>query len=215
MDLLIFDLDGTLIDSKQDIVNSVNVARGRMGLLPLDAATVASYVGNGAPVLMRKAMGQGATEESIAESLRHFLEYYHENPLVYTTLYPGVREALDELLASGKRLAVLTNKPESISHQIVEGLGLSDHFFRVYGGDSFAERKPHPIAIQKLMEESGIEASGTVMVGDSSVDVQTARNAGVTACGVTYGFSPESLAQEPPDFLINDMRELSAYAGKA
>jgi len=212
MDLLIFDLDGTLIDSKQDIVDSVNVARRRMGLAPLDVETVASYVGNGAPVLMRRAMGPDASEEAIAESLRHFLEYYHENPLVHTTLYPGVREALDELHRAGKSLAVLTNKPETISHQIVDDLGLKDHFFRVYGGDSFPEKKPHPMAIQKLMEESGIPAKATVMVGDSYVDMRTARNAGVLACGVSYGFQPESLEKDPPDFLIDDMRELSRRA---
>ena len=212
MDLLIFDLDGTLIDSKHDIVAGVNAARAHMGLAPLDTETVASYVGNGAPVLMRKAMGPEATEEAIAAALRFFLDYYHANPLVHTVLYPGVREALDELYHAGKQMAVLTNKPENISKLIMNGLGLGEHFFRVYGGDSFAEKKPHPIGIRTLMEESGIGAGGTVMVGDSSVDMKTARNAGVIACGVSYGFAPETLAAEPPDFLIDDMRELTVRA---
>lgn len=212
MDLLIFDLDGTLIDSKIDIVNGVNVARTGMGLEPLDVATVASYVGNGAPMLMRRAMGAGASEEAIAESLRRFLEFYHANPLTHTTLYPGVREALDEMYHAGKLMAVLTNKPEAISKLIVNGLGLEKHFFRVYGGDSFPEKKPHPMAIEKLMEECGVGKGGTVMVGDSAVDVKTARNAGVMACGVSYGFQPETLQVEPPDLLVGDLRELAARA---
>ncbi len=209
MNLLIFDLDGTLIDSKQDIVDGVNAARAHMGLSPLDVATVASYVGHGAPVLMRKAMGADAPDADVKEALRFFIDYYHANPLEHTVLYPGVREALDELHGAGKTLAVLTNKPEAISKRIVDGLGLDSHFFRVYGGDSFVEKKPHPMAIDRLVEEAGVPKAATVMVGDSSVDIKTARNAGVAACGVSYGFQPESLQAEPPDFLIDDMRELS------
>ncbi|BDC51764.1 phosphoglycolate phosphatase [Bryobacterales bacterium F-183] len=213
MQLFIFDLDGTLIDSKLDIVAAVNAARDQMGLPGLATETIASYVGNGAPVLMQKAMGADAPAELVAEALRRFLDYYHANPLVHTKLYPGVREALDELHACGKALAVLTNKPEVITHQIVEGLNLKNHFFRSYGGDSMAERKPHPMGIEKLMAESGIGATDTLMVGDSYVDIRTARNAGVGACGVTYGFQPESLITDAPDFLIDDMRELLAHAG--
>jgi phosphoglycolate phosphatase len=211
MDLLIFDLDGTLIDSKLDIVNGVNAARGHLGLGPLDVATVASYVGNGAPVLMRKALGAEASDETVAEGLAFFIEYYHEHPLIYTVLYPGVREALDAWLAAGKKLAVLTNKPEKISHAIVAGLGLESHFFRVYGGDSFAEKKkPDPVGILSLMRETGIAAGKTAMVGDSYVDMRTARNAGVTAYGVSYGFQPESLVGDPPDVMVDDLRQLLA-----
>jgi phosphoglycolate phosphatase len=213
MELFIFDLDGTLIDSKQDIVEAVNAARGQMGLPALATETIASYVGNGAPVLMQKAMGVNASESAVAEALRRFLEYYHRNPLVHTKLYPGVREGLDGLAERGKKLAVLTNKPEVITRQIVEGFKLNNHFFRCYGGDSLIERKPHSLGIEKLMTESGVEASATLMVGDSYVDIRTARNAGVAACGVSYGFQPESLLADPPDFMIDDMRELLAHAG--
>ena len=124
MDLLIFDLDGTLIDSRQDIVNGVNAAREHLGLAPLNVPTIASYVGNGAPVLMKKALGPEASESTIAEALDFFVKFYHKNRLVHTVLYPGVREALDTWHAAGKTLAVLTNKPEKISHAIINGLGL-------------------------------------------------------------------------------------------
>ncbi len=207
MQLLIFDLDGTLIDSKQDIVHGVNAAREHLGLAPLDVPTIASFVGNGAPVLIKKALGPEASEATIAEALDFFVSFYHTHHLVHTVLYPGVREALDTWHAKGKTLAVLTNKPEKISHAIIDGLGLNAHFLRVYGGDSFAEKKPDPAGILALMKESGISAAQTAMVGDSYVDMRTARNAGCAAWGVSYGFQPESLIADPPDVLVDDMRE--------
>jgi phosphoglycolate phosphatase len=211
-DLLIFDLDGTLVDSKRDLVNSVNATRACLGLGPLDAGVVASYVGQGAPVLVRKALPD-ASEEEVAQGLRYFLDYYREHMLEHTTLYPGVREALDELHSAGMPMAVLTNKPVRFSVHMVEGLGLDLHFFRIYGGNSFAEKKPHRRAVDALVEESGARRERTIMVGDSAVDVLTARNAGVRSCGVKWGFQPESFAEWPPDFLIGDMRELAAMVG--
>jgi phosphoglycolate phosphatase len=125
-----------------------------------------------------------------------------------TVLYPGVREALDELQQARVPMAVLTNKPTVNSVEIVEGLGISAHFLRVYGGDSFPVKKPDPIGIDTLRQETGASREATLMVGDSHVDIKTARNAGVRACGVTFGLQPESLKAEPPDFLIDNMREL-------
>jgi phosphoglycolate phosphatase len=206
--LLIFDLDGTLIDSKQDLVQAVNAARARMHLAPLDDETVASYVGNGAPVLIRRAMGPDATEEQCREALEYFYEFYRDHMLDHTTLYPGVREALDELRAARLPMAVLTNKPVRFSRGIIDGLGLTSHFFQVYGGNSFEQKKPHPVGIEALMLEAGTRAAETLMIGDSAVDIQTARNAGVTAVGVTWGLQPESLETSPPDHVISDMREL-------
>src|SRR5271157_4512338 len=153
MDLLIFDLDGTLIDSRTDLANAVNATRVHMGMEALANERVCSYVGNGAPVLIRKALGDQATEAELQEALEFFLEYYREHDLDFTTLYPGVREALDRLHAAGKRLAVLTNKPVRMSRSIVEGLGVAGHFFRVYGGNSFEFKKPHPIGVEALMTE--------------------------------------------------------------
>ena len=212
MDLLIFDLDGTLIDSRLDLAQSVNATRVHMGMTRLDNERVYSYVGNGAPVLIRRAMGEQATEPQVQEALEFFLEYYREHALDFTTLYPGVRESLIRLHRAGKRLAVLTNKPVKISRSIIEGLGVGDLFFRVYGGNSFEFKKPDPIGVVKLMEETGIGRERTAMIGDSSVDILTARNAGVRACGVTYGFQPESLADPAPDILVDRMEDAADWA---
>jgi phosphoglycolate phosphatase len=208
-DLLIFDLDGTLIDSEKDLTDAVNATRTWHGLAPLPNDIISSYVGNGAPVLIRRAFPHAAQDE-LLRLLRHFLDHYREHMLDSTVLYPGVREALDELHGADVPLAVLTNKPVRFSIRLIEGLGLEAHFFRVYGGNSFEEKKPHPIGINTLMAEAGAPQDRTVMVGDSAVDVRTARNAGVKACGVSWGFQPETFREAPPDLVIDDMRELAA-----
>jgi phosphoglycolate phosphatase len=207
--LIIFDLDGTLIDSRQDLANAVNAARRHMGLEPLADETVTSYVGNGAPLLIRRALGPEASEADVARALEFFLGYYNEHKLDFTRLYPGVRASLDRMRGAGVQLGVLTNKPVRASQGIVDGLGLHDHFFRVYGGNSFEQKKPDPVGILKLMEEAGAAREGTLMVGDSSVDIRTARNAGVKAAGLTYGFQPESLADAPPDYLVDRMEDVA------
>jgi phosphoglycolate phosphatase len=212
--LVIFDLDGTLIDSQQDLVNSVNAARAYMGMGPLDDHVIASYVGRGAPILIRRSLGDSAAEADVAQALEYFLSYYRDHMLDHTRLYPGARETLDLFREHRIAMAVLTNKPVRFSEGIIEGLGLASHFQRVYGGNSFAEKKPHPIGIDTLVAETGADRSGTVMVGDSAVDVLTARAAGVMACGVTFGFQPESFSEAPPDLLIDDLRELSGLVLK-
>ena len=153
MNLLIFDLDGTLIDSKLDLVHSVNAARRLMNLEAISEELVSSYVGNGAPVLVRRALGPDATEEEVQRALEFFLAYYRDHMLDNTRLYPGVREALDRLHESDAKMAVLTNKPVRFSRAIVEGLGLGNHFFQVYGGNSFEQKKPDPIGIETLLRE--------------------------------------------------------------
>jgi phosphoglycolate phosphatase len=211
VDLLIFDLDGTLIDSKRDLANAGNAARGHMGMPPLRDERVWSYVGNGAPVLVRRLLGAEATEAQVQEALEFFIEYYGEHKLDCTTLYPGVQDALDRLHDSGVLLAVLTNKPVRISRAILDGLGASGHFRQVYGGNSFEFKKPHPIGVDTLMAECAAARERTMMVGDSSVDIQTARNANVQSCGVTYGFQPETLQAVPPDLLVDRMEELAEW----
>ncbi len=207
-DLLIFDLDGTLVDSRLDLANAVNATRRHMGMDPLANERVYTYVGNGAPVLVRRALGEGATEAQVQEALEFFLEFYREHDLDHTVLYPGVKESLDRLRGAGKRMAVLTNKPLKMSRHIVEGLGVGDHFFRVYGGNSFDFKKPHPIGVETLIAEAGVGREQALMVGDSSVDVQTARNAGIACCGLTYGFQPETLKDPAPEILVDRMEEL-------
>lgn len=209
MDLLIFDLDGTLVDSKQDLANAVNATRGHMGLGPIDDGRISSYVGEGATVLMRRALGREASEADIAKALEFFLAYYSEHKLDHTRPYPGVPEALERLRRAGVRMAVLTNKPVRVSQAILEGLGLAEYFARVYGGNSFEQKKPHPMGVDRLLAELGVEPEQAMMVGDSAVDIRTARNAGIKACGVSYGFQPETLAEEPPDLRVDRLEELA------
>jgi len=211
MRLLIFDLDGTLIDSKLDLAHAVNAARAYMEMPPLDHSLIGTYVGNGAPMLVRRAMGTEASQAEVDRALDFFIRYYSQHCLDFTVLYPGVQEALDRLRGAAVPMAILTNKPVRISHQIVNGLGLAGHFFRIYGGNSFEQKKPDPVGIDALLEECGLPRESAVMVGDSAVDIRTARNAKVQACGVTYGFQPESLKETPPDILVDDLRELADH----
>lgn len=210
MDLIIFDLDGTLIDSKLDLAHSVNAARAKFGMEPLELDMIGAYVGNGAGVLMRRAMGAEMSEEDVEKALQYFLDYYDAHKLDHTRAYPGIPEALEELDRNGVRMAVLTNKPVRFSTRILEGLGLARYFARVYGGKSFGERKkPDPIGVQTLLDELGVPRERTLLVGDSAVDIRTARNAGVTACGVTWGFQPESFVEDPPDMMVQRPEELA------
>lgn len=206
--LIIFDLDGTLIDSAEDLAISMNATRAHFGMPPLDAAIINSYVGNGAAVLVKRALGPDASEAFVVEALKFFLQYYRAHALEHTHLYPGIRDLVNELAAAGHEQAVLTNKPVRISVDIVAALGLAKHFPRVYGGDSFAKKKPDPIGITTLMNETGASAQETLMVGDSGVDIQTARNAGVRSCGVAWGFQPEAFATYVPDLLLQEPGEL-------
>jgi phosphoglycolate phosphatase len=208
-DLLVFDLDGTLIDSKLDLALAVNAARADAGLEPIAHERIYSYVGNGAPVLIRKSLGAEASDEQVEKSLQFFLTYYREHMLDNTRLYPGVAEALEEW-AGDKKLAVLTNKPERFSRMILDGLDVGKHFARVYGGNTFETKKPDPFGLYRLIDEMAVSAGRTLMVGDSAVDVQTARNAGVPSCGVTYGLQPETFREHPPDFLVDRLEELAA-----
>ena len=208
-DLTIFDLDGTLIDSKRDLVLSVNATRTFMGMSELSEETISSYVGNGAPVLIQRAIGEGAPQEEVDRALEYFLGYYKIHKLDNTRLYPGVQEALDCLRGEGVQLAILTNKPVGASHGIVQGLGLDGYFLRIYGGNSFAAKKPDPIGIETLLIDSGTPRERTVMVGDSHVDIETARNARVAACGVRYGFQPDSFHRAEPDAIYDDLRDLA------
>lgn len=206
--LVVFDLDGTLIDSRMDLVVSVNATRQHYSLDDLDSPTVESYVGNGAAVLIRRAMGNGFSDDDLAGALDYFIQYYREHSLVHTVLYPDARGVLRTLTEAGVTQAVLTNKPVRISKEILEGLDLGDAFLQVYGGNSFDTKKPDPEGLRRLMEEAGASPAETLMVGDSTVDIQTARNAGCPSCGVTFGFQPETLADPAPEFLIENLPAL-------
>ncbi len=206
--LIIFDLDGTLIDSSRDLAISTNATRAHFNLPPLEPHVINSYVGNGAAVLVRKAMGSGVSDETVAAALAYFLGYYRTHALEHTRLYGGIREVVDELPARGHQLAVLTNKPRKISFDILAALGIEQRFQCVYGGDSLANKKPQPEGILRIVEELGACFSQTLMVGDSKVDIDTARNARVRSCGVAWGFQPETFREAQPDFLIDQPDEL-------
>lgn len=207
--LVIFDLDGTLIDSRLDLAHAVNATRAQAGRPPLPHEQIYSFVGNGAPVLIQRSMGPEASDEEVRNALEFFLDYYRHHALDYTTLYPGVVESLVRLHSERARLAVLTNKPVKISHRIMEGLGVAHLFFRIYGGNSFDYKKPHRIGVDTLRAEVNAAEADTWMVGDSYVDVQTARNAGVASCGVTYGFQPETFREFPPDVLVDRLEDFA------
>jgi phosphoglycolate phosphatase len=209
MPLLIFDLDGTLIDSRLDLAHAVNATRAQADRGPLPHEQIFSFVGNGAPVLIKRAMGPEATDEEVERALEFFLNYYRHHALDYTVLYPGVRESLDRLHLGGAKLAILTNKPVRISRRIMEGLGVSSLFFQIYGGNSFEHKKPHRIGVDTLRSEVDAAPEETWMVGDSYVDVQTARNAGVSSCGVTWGFQPETFREFPPDVLVDRLEDFA------
>src|SRR6202795_2150785 len=210
---LIFDLDGTLIDSKLDLALAVNAALAEMGRGPLPHEQVFSYVGQGAPSLIARALGEDATEEDCLRGLEFFIKYYSVHKLDHTALYPGVRETLDAL--AGMPMAVLTNKPVGASRGILKGLGVAGHFRFVYGGNSFERKKPDPMGVETILREFGASPAQSMVVGDSEIDVQTGRNAGSWVCGVTYGFGSHRLTEFPPDLLVDNLTELVPHLSGA
>ena len=224
--LLIFDLDGTLIDSRLDLIHSVNAALRHIGRDELDGDVIASYVGDGAPALMRRAVGEAEDENMLRAALEYFLGYYRLHKLDHTTVYEGIPEMLailadpatppradvssttDERKKVQRQMAVLSNKPVNPSRDIVRAFGLNDFFVRIYGGNSFETKKPHPLGVRTILEETGVSPEHALMIGDSSVDVLTGKNAGMWTCGVTYGFAPHTLVEVPPDVLLDSPYEL-------
>ena len=213
--LVIFDLDGTLIDSRLDLVHSVNAALRHIGRPALAEDVIASYVGDGAPILIQRALGGAQVNEAIVrQGLEFFLAYYREHKLDHTTVYPGIAEALATIQNSGngmpRKLAVLSNKPVGPSRKIVEALGLGQFFTQVYGGNSFVTKKPDPEGARKLLDETGVRPEQAVIVGDSHTDIETGRNAGIWTVGVSYGFAPHTLDEAGPDVTIDHPQELAA-----
>jgi phosphoglycolate phosphatase len=227
--LLVFDLDGTLIDSAQDLCNSVNAALEHVGCNPLEDPIIASYVGNGAPTLMRRALAasknvplEHVTEADQSAAYPFFLAYYREHKLDFTYAYSGVLESLAALKelhdlpgSPARAMAVLTNKPVRPARGICEGLGMASYFLHIYGGDSFPVKKPDPMGLRSLMEETGALPEETVMIGDSQVDVQTARNAGVWSVGCAFGFGPQNLMETPPDIVVDNAADWTAALSPA
>ena len=214
--LLIFDLDGTLIDSRLDLVHSVNAMLRHFGRPELPDEVVASYVGDGAPVLVRRALGDPKDEKFLKHALEYFLGYYRVHKLDHTHVYKGIKESLAAIHGSNglrSKMAVLSNKPVHPSRAIVEALGMGQFFMRVYGGNSFPTKKPDPEGARSLLKETKTQPQQAVIIGDSSVDVLTGRNAGMWTCGVTYGFAPHTLCEAPPDVVLDSPHELTELFG--
>lgn len=215
--LLIFDLDGTLIDSRLDLVHSVNAMLRHMQRPELPDDLIATYVGDGAPMLVRRALGDPRDEHLLKKALDYFLGYYREHKLDYTRVYVGIPEALTAIRHSQngveRKMAVLSNKPVNPSRAIIEALGLGQFFFQVYGGNSFATKKPDPLGARTLLREAKAKPEETLIVGDSSNDVITGRNASLCTCAVTYGFAPHTLRDAPPDVLLDTPQELAELFG--
>ena len=228
--LLVFDLDGTLIDSAQDLCNSVNATLAHFGLKHLDDTEIAGFIGDGALMLVRRALakehGSPVADDFLETAYAFFLDYYRAHKLDSTYAYDGVLESLAALKAlhdqpgdrpggqSGSQpgrltrtMAVLTNKPVRPAQDICAALGLAPYFLYIYGGNSFATKKPNPEGLLALMADSQARPEETVLIGDSHVDVLTARNAGAWSLGCTYGLSPETLLAAQPDVLVDSPAE--------
>ena len=204
--LLVFDLDGTLVDSKEDLANAVNVAIESFDLPPLPNPVIYSYVGDGASALILRALPKEKAD-LLPEVLDRFLAYYRRHLLDTTRAYPGVVGALRKW-AGIYRMAVLTNKGAAMSREILAGLSLDGYFFDVLGGDSFGTKKPDPEGLLHILREAGVEAQEAVMIGDSRNDVQAGKAAGAVTCGVTYGLGVAGFAEHPPDFTVDTFPDL-------
>lgn len=199
--LIVFDLDGTLVDSRRDLATAVNLMLNELGAAPLAEAEVTSMVGEGARVLVERALeASGRRGQDAPRALSRFLEIYDKHLLDRTRPYDGVPELLGQLRGVAD-LAVLTNKPTRASVRVLAGLGLNDYFVEVIGGDSEFPRKPDPAALLHLARICHTGRDQAVMVGDSRIDLETARAAGVGCCLVRYGFGFPKNAL-PDDVLI-------------
>src|SRR4051812_18994527 len=210
--LLIFDLDGTLVDSRQDLSNSINAMLRHYGKAELPCNVIASYIGDGAPMLVRRALGDPDDEGLVPEAIDFFLAYYREHKLDHTYVYEHVLETLAKLAGKNganptRKMAVLSNKPVHPSRAICEHLGLSRFFFQIYGGNSFHTKKPDPLGGETLLGEAGVRPEEAAIIGDSDIDVITARNSGIYSVGVSYGLAPHTLESAPPDVLVDSADE--------
>jgi phosphoglycolate phosphatase len=209
VDLLMFDLDGTLADTGQDLADAVNYTRAYFRLDPLPAELVTINVGRGVEYLLKHSVPLGDAEH-FQEIMRVFLERYESHLLDHTVLYPGVRAVLN--CFGHKRRVVVSNKIHRLTLAVLRGLGVEKQFDAILGGDSAIEKKPHPAMLRDVLSRFQIAPARAVMVGDGDTDVEAGRRAGVITCGVTYGLGDkEGLIAAQPDVLIDDLGELPDY----
>jgi len=209
VDLIIFDVDGTLVDSAQDLIASVNVTLESIGLPREDPDVVQSYIGDGVRKLVERALGQ-EQQRLYPRAVEVFRKHYDEHLLDHTRLYPGTEDVLAHF--SHKKKAVLTNKSYGFTVKILQGLNILHNFEEVVGADSTPYLKPEPYAIFRIIEDLRARSERTVMIGDGVKDIEAAKSAGVKSCGVLYGYTNrERLLNVSPDFLcekIQDLKEI-------
>lgn len=206
VELLIFDLDGTLADTRQDLTDAVNFVLHKFKRKPIDVSTVMSYVGDGMVVLLQRAL-KNYSNADVDRAKEYFHEYYSRHLLDSTRLYPGISRVLEHF--DKKVLAVLSNKPQYYTEIILQRFGIYDRFQMVIGGKVGFERKPSPQAIWHILQETGIPASKAAIIGDTKNDIIAGKQAGIYTCAVTYGFrSTEELQQAHPHFLVDRPAQL-------
>ena len=194
--LAVFDLDGTLVDSRRDLADAANALIEEHGGTPLPVDDITAMVGEGAAVLVRRALkAAGLTRADLEPALFRFLELYDDRLLAHTHLYEGTEDVLHTLRAR-VQMAVLTNKPQRHTDRLLAGLGIAAHFEWIVGGDSAHGRKPDPSGLHYLMRAARVTPADTVMVGDSAIDLRTARAAGTHVCLVRYGFGFSTAERE-------------------
>jgi len=210
LDLLIFDLDGTLIDSRKDIANSVNWTLREMGLEELPHDHIYQYVGHGVRALIQGAVDEAHGVDGYDKAMKIFDEYYQAHLLDYTQLYPGLLDVLEK--NSDKALAVITNKPQRYTDPIMMGLNLTDYFDVILGREACIEMKPHPEPIFKVLSSVSVAPEKAMIIGDTEVDVEAGRRAGIKTCGVLFGFGKEDLIRAAkPDFLVETSEKLQEF----
>ena len=199
-DHVVFDLDGTLADTREDLAAAVNHARRVLGRTALPAAAIIGFVGEGARRLIERAFADAPAQ--IEPALEEFRRRYSRHLLDRTRAYADVPALLDGARARGTTLSVLTNKPEAMSRAILQGLGLLGSFIGLIGGDTLGVRKPDPAGVFELARKVSVPPDRVLLVGDSPIDLATARAAGVAFCGVEWGFDPDGLAHRHPERIV-------------
>lgn len=209
IDLVMFDLDGTLADTGRDLANAINYVRSRLNLEPLDDRLVYGHVGRGVEHLLRSSLPQ-AYEERFQEVMELFLRRYESHLLDATVLYPYVKETLDYFRE--KRRVVVSNKLHRLTLSVLRGLGVESCFDAILGGDSAPQKKPDPAPIHQVLSTFRVDPAKALMVGDGGPDIEAGKKARVVTCGVTYGLGDrEELVAAEPDFLIDELRQLTEY----
>lgn len=215
--LVIFDLDGTLVDSVPDLAAAVDRLRIRLGQPAAGEAKVRSWVGNGAAMLVKRALADSADPDKVAQTggpeleqaRTLFDEFYQAENGRQARLYPGVNDVLEGLAGLGIPLAIVTNKPLPFTTPLLEQLGIGHWFRMIVGGECLPRRKPHPLPLLHVCERIGVQPAASLMVGDSRNDVEAARAAGMVSAALTYGYNHgEPVAACNPDWLLDDFREL-------